>query len=299
METDSITKPGRFHFQSMALGKCDACGCSASGGSMGFGSFLTSRFVGVRYIYQQYSSSDGLYANSPWYKESYNSIQVWGRIPVFKNAQISVLAPYHFNSRDTETGSHSIQGIGDITVLGLYKVVQTKTDTTFFAHTVQLGAGVKAPTGTYDALNNGSINPGFQLGTGSWDYLFLIEHTVKRKKFGLGSMVNYVVKTVNDKGYRFGNQFNYASTLFWLHEQNDFSFSPQLGLAGEVSASNYQYGQEVEKTKGNILFGRIGFETALKKFSLGMNALLPLSQDLTGGRVDAKFRLGVNLNYSL
>ena len=33
---------------------CDACGCSASGGSMGFSSMLNPNFIGVRYFYQSY-----------------------------------------------------------------------------------------------------------------------------------------------------------------------------------------------------------------------------------------------------
>ena len=295
---DSLSVAYKHKFAKM-LEECDACGCSATGGSMGFASLLNTNFVGLRYIYQRYSSTDGLYENSPWYTEQFNSIQVWGRIPVFKNAQLSVLMPYHFNSRETGTGSHHISGAGDLTVIGLYRVFQTMTDSTFFVHTVQLGAGVKAPTGKYDEANNGSINPGFQLGTGSWDYLFLAEHIIRRKQFGFQSMLNYIVKSANDKNYRFGNQFNYSGTLFWLHETEKFSVSPQLGLAGEVSASNHQYGQSVPKTSGNIVFGKLGVEAGLKKWSAWAQFLLPVSQDLTGGRVDAKYRIGLNLNYSL
>ena len=34
-------------------------------------------------------------------------------------------------------------------------------------------------------------------------------------------------------------------------------------------------------------------------FGLAINAMLPISQNLTGGRVEANYRFGVNLNYSL
>ncbi|RZJ67627.1 MAG: transporter [Flavobacterium sp.] len=298
-ETDTISS--RIYKQRFAkmLDDCDACGCSATGGSMGFASLLNTNFVGVRYIYQRYDSSDGLYANSPWYAEQFNSMQVWGRIPIFKNAQVSVLVPYHSNNRETETGTHSINGIGDVTVIGLYKLYQTKSDSTFFVHTFQLGAGVKLPTGKYDEANNGSINPGFQLGTGSFDYLFLAEHTIRPKRFGWQTMANYIVKTENDKNYRFGDQFNYSGTLFWLRERDSFSVSPQMGLAGEVSQSNHQHGQRIAQTSGNVLFGKVGLEAGLKKWSAGLQFLTPINQDLTGGRVDAKYRVGINLNYSL
>lgn len=278
---------------------CDACGCSASGGSMGFASMLNSNFVGVRYFNQQYRSTDGLYTNSAWYNESFNTTQIWARIPVYKNIQITALLPYHFHNRETATGKQDIKGIGDITVMAMYKLFQTKKDSTFFVHTLQVGGGVKAPTGKFDQANAGNINPSFQVGTGSWDYLLASEYIVRRKKFGLNTMLNYVYKTENDKKYRFGNQFNYASTFFYLYEKDSFSVAPQVGFAGEVYASNYQYSEIVQKTSGDILFSKLGVEIGKNKFSFGANVMLPVNQNLASNRVEANYRWSLNLNYSL
>ncbi|MDI1317523.1 transporter [Flavobacterium sp.] len=279
--------------------ECDACGCSASGGSMGFSSMLNTNFIGIRYFNQHYKSSDGLYSNSPWYNESFNTVQVWARIPVHKNIQISALLPYHFHNRETATGNQDIKGIGDINVLAMYRLYQTLKDSTFLVHTLQVGGGIKAPTGKFDQANAGDVNPSFQVGTGSWDYLLATEYIIKRKKFGLNTILNYTIKTENDKKYRFGNQFNYAGTFFYLYEKEKLSFAPQLGFAGEVYGSNYQYSEVVRKTAGDILFGKAGFEVGMNKFSLGVNMMLPINQNLASERVEAKYRWSVNLNYSL
>lgn len=279
---------------------CDACGCSASGGSMGFASMLNANFVGVRYFNQRYATTDGLYTNSAWYSEKFNTVQAWARIPIIENVQLSVLVPYHFHERDTEKGLQSISGLGDITLMGMYRVYQTKKDSTVFVHTLQLGGGVKIPSGSFDQANSGSVNPSFQLGTGSWDYLFNAEYTIKRKRFGLSTLMNYVVKSENAKSYRFGNQFNYAGTLFYVYEdENEFSIAPQLGLAGEVYAANHQYQEKIRFTEGDVLFGKIGVELGKKRFSFGTNFLMPVTQHLSGGRVEAKNRWSINLNYSL
>lgn len=278
---------------------CDACGCSASGGSMGFASMLNSNFVGIRYFNQQYKSSDGLYSNSPWYDENFNTVQLWARIPVYKNIQISALLPYHFHERETATGNEQIQGIGDITVLAMYNVYQSKKDSANVFHTWQMGGGIKAPTGEFDQANAGNVNPSFQVGTGSWDYLLATEYTVRRKQFGLNAMANYTFKTENEKQYRFGNQFNYAGTFYYLYEKKTFSLAPQIGLAGEIYGSNYQYEQVVRKSSGDIVFGKVGVEMGRDKFSFGANVMLPLSQNLASNRVEAKYRWSVNLNYSL
>lgn len=277
---------------------CDACGCSASGGGMGFSSMLNQNFVGVRYMYQSYRSRD-IFNNSPWVDENFNTIQAWARIPVFKNFQVSALVPYHFNNRTPSTGKETIEGIGDITVLGLYTVYQTHKDSTVFVHTLQAGVGVKAPTGKYNSANNGSVNPSFQLGTGSWDYMLATEYVIKHKKWGLNTMLNYTIKTENDENYKFGNQFNYGSTLFYVFDKSKVTLVPQAGIAGEVYATNKQYGEDIINTKGDVIFGRAGLEAGTGKFSVGVNAMLPVNQNLTGGRVESNYRLAINLNYSL
>jgi hypothetical protein len=278
---------------------CDACGCSASGGSMGFSSMLNSNFIGVRYFHQSYKSTNGLYSNSPWYDENFNTLQIWARIPIVKRVQVSALVPYHFHSRETALGNQKIYGLGDATILGMYQLYQTHKDSTIFVHTLQIGGGLKIPIGKFDAANNGSVNPSYQVGTGAWDYLLASEYVIKKKQFGINTMLNYVIKTENEKNYRFGNQFNYASTLFWVYQTSKFSVVPQLGIAGEVFEDNFQHKQKVRNTSGDIFMGKIGLEIGKDKFSLGANAMLPINQNLTGGNVVANYRWSFNLNYSL
>ncbi|MEN9337008.1 MAG: hypothetical protein RLZZ500_1995 [Bacteroidota bacterium] len=293
----NVTYYGSSQFK---LDDCDSCGCSASGGSMGFGSLLNANYIGVRYLYQFYRTNDGLYSNSPWYNEQYNTLQVWSRLPVTKRIQVAVLIPYHFHQRQTALGSQEIQGLGDVTVLGNYRVFQNlKKDSLTIQHTLIVGGGVKLPTGVYDQANNGSVNPGYQLGTGSWDGIFLVDYTVRYKQIGINGVINYTNKAENAKGYRFGNQFNYAGTFFYIWNAKNWTIAPQVGLNGEVYGHNVQHGQKLKATDGSVLFTKIGVETGFGKWSLGANIMLPLHQNLMSGNVNARSRIGVNLNYAL
>lgn len=297
-EKDSIDNPFR-RYVALLEEDCDACGCSANGGSMGFSSMLNSNFVGIRYIHQSYKSRDGVFNNSPWIDENFNTAQLWARVPVTEQIEVMALVPYHFNNREKATGKENIDGLGDITLMGFYTLFGTKSDSATVFHKFQLGAGVKAPTGKYDSANNGSINPSFQLGTGSWDYTLASEYTVKKNNLGLNATVNYVFKTENEKNYQFGNQFNYAATLFYSTKIDNLDIVPQLGLAGEKYDENKDHGEDVPLTAGDILFGKMGIELGLQKFSLGLSTMLPINQNLTGGRVEANYRWSLNLNYSL
>jgi hypothetical protein len=52
-EKDTLYQKNTFlKYELLLDDDCDACGCSASGGSMGFASMLNSNFVGIRYFNQ-------------------------------------------------------------------------------------------------------------------------------------------------------------------------------------------------------------------------------------------------------
>ena len=280
---------------------CDACGCSANGGSMGFSSMLDNNFIGLRYLRQSYTSQDGIFDNSPWIDENFNTIQAWTRIPISSKIQISGLIPYHFNERKRTDNTETIAGLGDITLIGLYSIYETKKDSTTFTHKLNAGVGIKIPTGKFDAANNlGTINQSFQLGTGSWDYQFVTEYVIKKKNLGLNSMLNYVLKTENKKKYQYGNQFNFANTFFYLFEtKNETKIAPQLGIAGEIYQSNKQYEMKLANTSGDILFGKVGIEAGKDQFSVGLNAMLPLRQNLSNDKMESNYRWSINLNYTL
>jgi len=302
VEKDSLLYANSFKKYYLLLEEeedCDACGCSANGGSMGFSSMFNNSFVGVRYVYQSYTSKEGIFKDSPWIDENFNSIQIWSRIPVSKRIQILALLPYHSNNRELLSGKETISGIGDAMLMGMYSAYQTKVFGTTYTHKLQVGGGVKFPTGKYSQENNGTLNPSFQLGTGSVDYLLVTEYVLKRKQLGLNTFMNYTFKTENSAYYQFGNQFNYGSTLFYLWELNALSVVPQVGVSGEVYASNKQFQQDVLGTKGDVFFGKLGVELGKNNFSLGVNTMLPIQQNLTGGNVKSNYRFSVNLNYSL
>ena len=299
-------KISRFTFLEKQLGAdlmledCDVCGCSASGGSLGFSSMLNNNFVGVRYFYQSYTSKYGIFANSPWIDENFNTTQIWAKIPLTENIQITALVPYQSHERQLTAGTESINGLGDITVMASYTVYRTQIDSAAFYNQVQLGGGLKLPTGKFNEANNsGMVNQGFQLGTGSLDFLLLAEHQVNWKNWGLNNMMNYNIKTENSKNYLFGNQFNYGSTLFYLFQSPTMTYVPQIGVSGELYDKNVQLGQVVSDTGGDVFFGKLGFEIGRNKFNFGANVMLPINQHLSNEKMQSNYRLSLNLNYTL
>ncbi|UGU16932.1 transporter [Sinomicrobium kalidii] len=304
--SDSLPAPFTTAIRSTnAAFMCDVCGCSGNGGSMGYGTGLDKNFAGLRYISQRYRSRDGIFNNSPWVDENFNTLQAWGRIPVGKRVVIHAMIPYHFHHRTfADKSEQDLNGMGDMTLLGFYRLIKPSDSTgsaTEFRHTLHVGGGIKLPTGKFDKANNeGSVNPSFQAGTGSWDYIIAADYGIILQNWGAGAMINYTFKTENSDHYHFGDQLNYGIHAYRPFALSDsFALTPLVGVAGEVFGENEQYGQPVADTRGDVFFGKWGLETAYKKWSLGITGMIPITQNLNNGKVVVKNRFSVYVNFNI
>ncbi len=283
---------------------CESCGCSGTGGNMGYSTVTGTNFAGLRLITQHYQSKEGIWNNSPWIDENFNTIQFWSRLPVSSRIVTHVMIPYHFYHRELTNGTQNIKGAGDITLLGFYKLITSEQNKLLkpgkTMHTLALGAGVKIPTGKYNMVyNNGSVNPSFQLGTGSWDYILASNYTLNYRSWRINALIDYTIKTENKKQYQFGNQLNYAVNFYKIFSLNShLSFTPITGISGESSKRDKQFGSFKRNTSGNAVFSKIAVEGSYNQWSAGFTSLLPVSQKLNDGKVKVKSRLAVYLNYN-
>ncbi|WP_100612853.1 transporter family protein [Confluentibacter lentus] len=294
---------------------CDLCGCSTSSGSSGFGTLDNLSFVGLRYIYQDYESRDGIFSNSPTSNERFNTYQVWGRVPVNEKLYFNAIVPYQDLYRHFEDRTEYINGLGDITVIGWYQfkffkkhkdhevdfnhVEGEDEENELSGHRLNLGIGVKLPTGEFENRLTDRINPGFQVGTGSLDGIFSVLHSYSKNRLGVNSSATYYLKTENKNEYRFGNQFSFSSNVYYNVPLEKSAFSPFLGISGDVYNSIKQFNEALPETNGNIVNGAFGSEFMINKFIVGANYTFPISQNLFGDNVTSKNRFMVYLNYVL
>lgn len=291
---------------------CDLCSCTTSGGSSAFGDLSMSNFIGFRYIHQVYESIDGIFSNSPKINEEFDTYQIWAKIPLNDSFYLSTVIPFQNFTREFELDDtmENINGLGDINIMGWYKLPLYKKHTKrahelglpkeISNHTLNFGLGLKLPTGEFEQeLNNGGLNPGFQVGTGSLDLFTSIMHGYQRNNFGIASTLTYYYKTENKNEYQYGNQFSYASSVFYDIDMKVVKTKPFLSLSGDVYNSIEQYGEELQETDGSIFYGSLGSEFIRNRMLFGMKYTLPIKQDLLGGNVTSKNQFSVYLNYTL
>lgn len=307
LNVTAINCENHIHFMDGVT--CDLCGCATSIGGSGFGTLDNVSFLGLKYVFQDYRSRDGIFTNSPVSKEKFNTYQLWSKIPIGKSFAIGAIVPYQDLNREFEDRTEHIHGIGDITLMGWYQLkfykkrhkdhVDFNINREESGHRLNFGLGVKLPTGEFEEMLTDRVNPGFQVGTGSLDGVFSIMHSYSKKQFGINTSATYYIKTENKNDYRFGNQFSYASNVYYSMPFRASALSPFLGVSGDIYDSINQFGERLPQTSGNIVNGTVGTEFMIDKFILGANYTFPLAQSLFGDNVVAKNRLVFYLNYVL
>ncbi len=282
---------------------CDVCGSSAGNQYMGILPQLGGNFVGLQYQYRSFQSSfPPLFATSKTEtsQESYNTMQVWGRYQPAKNIQLFGFVPYQYNVRTSDTGTYSINGVGDASVLANIRILNKDDEEREWKHYLQGGAGLKMPTGRYTSitdLDRAGI-PNLQPGSGSWDILTNVNYTVSHNELGLNLDGSFTITTPNKYDLKYGNRLNSALTGFYRLEQNEFVLLPQLSIRYEYAMHDYtNYSKKWLNTQsgGYICYAAAGVQVAYKAIGLRLIYSLPVAQHFADDYVRAKHRLETGL----
>ena len=288
---------------------CDLCGCSTSSGSFGFGTLSNANFVGLRYIYQNFESRDGIFEDSPISKETFNTYQLWAQLPINASFNVSLNVPYqNLNRERMNANTETLTGIGDASAIAWYRLnfykkekdsIPFNTERIPSGHSIQFGLGVKLPTGKFQQALTENINPGFQVGTGSFDGIFSAGYNYGSNTFGVNTLMTYYLKGENKNEYQFGNQFSYSANFFTAITKDNYNIMPFVGVSGDVYDNIKQYNEILADTDGHILNTTLGSELALEKIIFGIQYTLPVAQNLFGGNVTSKNRWSVYVNFAL
>jgi hypothetical protein len=274
---------------SIAVSACDICGCGAGNYYFGIMPQFHKQFIGVRYRFQSFNSHVGL-APALLSSEQFQTVEMWSRFYPLKRLQVVSFIPYHINEQTEGGRTRYLQGLGDIPLVVSYNLINTVEQplrTTH--HNLWIGAGIKLPTGKYTYTDNPSevANPNFQLGTGSLDWMMNAMYTLRHNNFGWTTDVTMKINTANRNDYQFGNRISGTTSVFYVHQWKKVGVMPNAGMYYEASEQNYTNVSYVLETGGTASFVSVGLELYYKKFSMGTNWQLPVTQNLGAGRIQS------------
>ncbi|WP_242920154.1 hypothetical protein [Pontibacter liquoris] len=245
---------------------CDG-GCTIGGSYLGILPQVHKNFFGVRYLSNTYTitstythSHDGVPETHHELTENiFRSAELWGRYTPVKGMQVFAFVPYRFNQHIMPEETHRPSGLGDITLLANYAVLNTGDSATYsLRHTLRLGGGIKLPTGHFGQGSHHDGPASMQPGTGSTDYILTGIYTIRYNKIGLNSDVTYNLNSENKEGYQFGNRVSASSNLFYWHNTGAITILPSAGLYYEKAEADQLHGEKNLQTGGESIFATAG-----------------------------------------
>jgi len=191
-------------------------------------------------------------------------------------------------------------GIGDAVVLLKYSVLPF----------LQLGLGVKAPTGATDKTRDDGIalNADLQPGSGSWDGILWGSFNTQlksRPSFTLFNTTTFRLTGANgdylgSEVYEFGNEFQ---TIVGASDRlviGKIMLDPSLAFRFRKVAADKNDNQEVGSTGGQWIFINPGVSYNITpSLSWQVNGEIPLYSKLVGTQLTPTFRINTGLFFTL
>jgi hypothetical protein len=279
---------------------CEICGCGLGNYYIGLLPQFSHKFFGLRY---QFRSFHTVLANdaTQFSRDYYKTVEFWAGWNIGKRWQVIAILPYNYIHQVSDDGVTNNQGIGDIAVMGNYKVFD-RSSRHSFTQQLWLGAGIKLPTGKFnvDATDPALVAlANTQTGSASTDFMLNAMYNIKIKKVGINTSASYKINTANKDNYSFGNKFSSSSFAFYPMAKGEFGIVPNIGMMYEQTAPNKLAKETVAQTGGNLLSTAAGLELNYRKISIGANVQLPLHQNFSDGQTDLKVKGMVHVSFSL
>jgi len=280
---------------------CDICGCANSGSYFGLMPQSNKSVVGIRYNYLNFTTHPTSQVLRT--EEKFNVTELYARFFPIKRVQVMAFLPYRMDQQVTTSGTKKQNGLGDMTILANYNILNTLMDTessSKFSHTLLVGGGIKLPTGRFKYDENDVLqvaNANFQPGTGSTDFILNAFYTVNLDQWGLGVNVSRKFNTTNSQEYKFGNQLFGTMDLYRSFKVGKVTLTPTVGLYAEQSGKGRKNDLILDETGGKQLNGTLGINLFSNRWMLGINGQKPISQRSNSGHVVAKERVLVQLGF--
>lgn len=291
---------------------CDICGSGPGNNYIGILPEFQKHIVGIRYrnnSIKTHLGIDGI-TTPLTTNEQYHITEFWAGWNITEKVRLMATMPYSFNSKENQGVKETKNGIGDVSILGFYQllnnrktIINKKGKSNLLVQSLWIGGGTKLATGKYIASDKSEANQSanlFQLGSGSYDFNLNVMYDIRLQDAGINVSGNYKINTANKYDYQYGNKLNVNSQIYYkFRTKNKRMIAPNIGVQYEKSQQDWDENIKVFASGGDAILGTVGLETGFKKYAVGANYQTPLSQNLGNGIVKSKNRFMIHFSVVL
>lgn len=203
-------------------------------------------------------------------------------------------------------------GFGDLDISAMIKILSSETLEN------QLNLGITLPTGSIDKRDSTPASPNSRLGytmqngSGTFDPYLSINNIIKFTKFKVGKQLYFKssFSQKNSKGYNYGEfldvkiwfSYNWIKNLSSSFKINYKYRSKMSGSDNEMnprmSPSMDSKNQGYQKVNVGLSLNFVNHRKVLKNNRLGLEIILPISQNLRGIQMSEDYKTIVGWQYS-
>jgi hypothetical protein len=277
---------------------CDVCGCAVNTPNWMLLPQFYGHFIGLNNQFSQFQTShllnDGTRESS---QEFFYGTDLRLRYRIRPRLMLLASVPFQFSNQKTETTSQNFGGIGDVSLMSTYVLIQRKDSMRSWKHDLQVSGGVKLPSGRYQQLSDNFIlNPNLQAGTGSVAALLSLNYSLRNEKWTLQWLYSGRINGANPQRYKFGNRHGIqANAMRWI-KWGSFSFIPQMGISFEMMDMDYHGIVKLDQSGGKQLLMPLGFFWQKGRYIVQAQYSQPLW--LSNKAINLKTRMQLNIFYS-
>lgn len=269
---------------------CDVCGCAVGSQQFGILPQFQKHFFGLKYGYRSFKSiHPPLFANEKELAsfEKFHTTELFGRFVLSEKLHVFGFIPFQFISKEEERVKVNHDGMGDISIMAMYAVINQKKVDNKFTHHLQIGGGIKLPTGNSHFLtSDDKWIPGIQTGTGTIDYLAAINYFIRSGNWGSVLESSSRINTINTNyDFKYGHRFMNSAKLFYVFANQSFSVMPSGGVSVESWTSDFHEGSNVELSGGHSVLLNAGLDYFGSRFTVGLSASPVIYQNIAKGNL--------------
>ncbi|MFN0035237.1 MAG: hypothetical protein ACKVUS_09225 [Saprospiraceae bacterium] len=284
-------------FVPVFVSACDICGCAGGGNSLGLLPLVQRHFVGFRWQSQVFRTI--AHGSEPNSSETFRTLDFWGRWHPNRRVQLIANLPYQYTERHFDDGtSLHANGMGDAALLIQIALLDPKKQSfRDWGHTLQIGGGIKFPTGKNKLTDTESnvLTPALQPGTGSTDYLISGLYALRRGDWGASLDATARLMGKSNLGNQAGNRANIGMRGFWTKNVGKTAFLPFAGILLDARDADRENGKWQSDTGGWAAFGMVGAEVFRGDLSFGLGWQIPIASNFSNGKVSPKTRFNASV----
>lgn len=280
---------------------CDVCGCNANGDSWGIMPNFNRSFIGLKNQWRSFVSTHpntGDDLSGQKIRDEFFRTDIVMRVGISERIGIVAQVPYRYNYRLEGAFSSTYQGIGDASAFAQFLVV--KPTLRLWRHSLFISAGAEAPTGKFKFSHD--IPSMLQPGSGTWDFLYGLNYTIRRDDIGVNAELNY-----RDNGrtgiYEWGDVYSTSLKSFYAFQtDSSLQIMPWIGASFEhynENTENTKYDISAAYTGGYVSAITGGLDVFSERYSFSVDAAIPLVSSFADDFGKMKFHVGCKFVFYL